>query len=267
MCRRLLFDFLLPMLLQVALADDLPPVSAYVGKNVTLRSGADPSWKLSRITWSIWANTTWIATYYSKATNVNHFYRYQNRLHLNTSTGDLVIEHLKSEDEMEYTVDFFNSQGENKVNKIKLSIKQHLRHPTIRTWLSREGDSCVFGLRCSSPDSGVTLSWKTEPHFQSHSESSDELTGFLNKTQSIKFTCVSSKNNDNASKSDSLKCEDLPPPVTSSAPTTPPASDCRVISRDPVFLVPGFFMGAAVVIVCYCIQQRRKCGSRNISDN
>lgn len=257
------------MLLQVALADDLPPVSAYIGESVTLRSGADPSWELSSITWSILANTTWIATYFGNTINVNHFYKYQRRLKLDNRTGDLVIEHLKSEDEMEYTVDFFNSQRENKVNKIKLNIKQHLRKPTIQTRLSPGHSSCLVGLHCSSLDTEVTLSWQTEVDLQHYREINNELIGIVNKTQgTVKFTCVSRKNTDSTNSTVFIKCEDPPLPVTCSTPVTPLASNSHLISRDPVFFVPGFCVGAAVVLFCMILfRQVKNSDRRTISGN
>lgn len=257
---------------QMALADDLPSVSAFVGSSVTLPSGADPSWELSSITWSIWANTTGIATYFSNTTNFNHIHKYAGRLHLNTRTGDLNITNVTSGDEMEYTVDFFNTKRENKVNKIKLKIKQLLSKPTvIRTRMSPGADSCLFGLHCSSPDAGVTLSWQRDSDFQSSAEINNELIVILNKTQSsVKFSCVSRKNGDSANKTVPLTCADSPPatrlPALSSSD-----SDTKVISKDPVHFLVGFLVGVFVAVVVICciihIRQRRRSGSKNISES
>lgn len=62
-------------------------VTVYDGDNVTLTSGADPSWRLSKVEWSILTNYTLIATYRKGRLNVEWFYQYRGRLSLNTSTG------------------------------------------------------------------------------------------------------------------------------------------------------------------------------------
>lgn len=252
------------MLQRVALADDLPPVSQYVGEAVTLRSGADPSWKLNTITWSIWTNTSWIATYINTEVRLDHFYKYNGRLHLNTSTGDLEIRNLKADDGLEYTVDFSNSEGDNKVNKIKLNIKQRLSKPVIQPMneprLSPGSNICVLGLHCSSPDPGVTLSWNSDPHFTNYTQiNNNNLLAILNQTQgTVKFTCVSRKNGDNNTETFSTKCEEAPPPVICPAPVKPPESNCKGISRDPVFLVPGLLFGAVVALICWCYYKKQK---------
>lgn len=62
-------------------------VTGYDGDNVTLTSGADPSWSLAKVEWSILSNYTLIATYRKSTLNVEWFYQYKGRLSLNTSTG------------------------------------------------------------------------------------------------------------------------------------------------------------------------------------
>jgi len=70
----------------VALVNSLE-ISGYVGGTVTLPSGAKSSWKLSRIDWSIFANSTWIATYQKNRTNTQRLPRYGDRLELNITSG------------------------------------------------------------------------------------------------------------------------------------------------------------------------------------
>ncbi|XP_072315144.1 CD48 antigen [Eucyclogobius newberryi] len=244
------------LLLKGSRADTLPPVTVYAGKSVTLRSGADPEWNLMSITWSIWTNTTWIATYLKNKENLNHFYKYRNRLQLNTSTGDLTLSNVSSADELEYTVDLFNSENHNKVNKIKLNIKQHLQQPVIQSIVKPADDFCFLYLHCSSPDSGVSLSWENNPHFQTSKDTKNVLLVLLNKTKSAaEFTCVSRKNRDNATKTVSLKCEDSLLPVTTT--TSAPLDNTKQISRDPIFLVPGFFLGAITMLFVMYLKRRR----------
>lgn len=128
----------------------LHEVSGCIGGNVTLPSGADPSWILSKIEWSIFTNTTWIATFSTKTTNVDRWNQYKGRLTLNQNSGknksyrcktlslffikifnvkvdfsgDLTIRDLRQEDAMNYTVELLNKDNENKVNKIRLKVKR-----------------------------------------------------------------------------------------------------------------------------------------------
>lgn len=73
------------------MVESLKEVSGYLGDNVTLPSGADASWTLSKIEWSIFPNNTWIATYRDGKESIERFYRYKGRLSLNTTTGKRLI--------------------------------------------------------------------------------------------------------------------------------------------------------------------------------
>lgn len=140
----------------MTLVQSLSEVSGYVGENVTLPSGADPSWELATIDWSVFPNDTWIATYRSGKANIERLHQYTGRLSLNISSGkwqicfsgsvkeciililswkclfnvfsyslgDLTIYNLTPEDAMEYTVDLLNSKAQDKVNKIKLTVRR-----------------------------------------------------------------------------------------------------------------------------------------------
>nr|XP_020444861.1 uncharacterized protein LOC109953739 isoform X2 [Monopterus albus] len=124
---------LLIAFLQVALADPPKEVSGYIGETITLPSGAEPSWTLSDIYWSIFPNNTWIATYDNKEENTDRISQYKGRLSLNIKSGDLTIRNLTTKDAMEYTVDLTNAAGKNNENKIKVTVKQHLQKPNIKT--------------------------------------------------------------------------------------------------------------------------------------
>lgn len=138
----------------MALVESLTEVSGYLGDNVTLLSGADPSWTLSTIEWSIFPNNTWIATYRNGKKNIDRIDRYKRRLSLNTSSGkrqihhlslkrnhyllsllavslqcfsfyslgDLMIHNLNAKDAMEYTVDLITN-GQDSVKKINLIVR------------------------------------------------------------------------------------------------------------------------------------------------
>ncbi|XP_029311098.1 uncharacterized protein LOC115023894 [Cottoperca gobio] len=143
----------------VALVQSLSEVIGYIGENVTLTSRADPSWNLSSIDWLIFSNH-WIATYRSGKTNINWVDRYNERLTLNISSGDLTIHDLNTEDATLYTVEF-NTKSKNIVQKTELIVMKRLQEPTIHTVrYSRGKDGCWFQLHCSSTDKGVDLSWQ-----------------------------------------------------------------------------------------------------------
>lgn len=79
----------------VAMVESLKEVSGYLGDNVTLPSGADASWTLFKIEWSIFPNNTWIATYRGGKESIERFYRYKGRLSLNTTTGKRLIDDFR----------------------------------------------------------------------------------------------------------------------------------------------------------------------------
>ncbi|KAJ0006227.1 hypothetical protein NQD34_013500 [Periophthalmus magnuspinnatus] len=250
---------LLSLLLKVSRADDLTPMSAYVGENVTLLSGAHPSWDLLSITWSIWTNTTWIATYSEGKINVSRFYKYKGRLSLDRHTGNLHISNLSSADGLEYTVELYNSKNENKVNKIKLSIKQRLQKPNITTFQSSTKDECLFALRCSSSDSGVTLSWESHPQLQRYESTNNSIMGILKAAQNI--TCIARKNTDAASRTVSVKCD--APPLN---PTAVPHPCPQIITKDPIFFVVGFFVAFLLSLVVFLRKRNCNCLNNNSSD-
>lgn len=137
------------------MVESLKEVSGYLGDNVTLPSEAGASWNLSKIEWSILTNNTWIATYRNGRENIERFHQYKGRLSLNTTTGkktnlwlqnvsvnerylnfslysvssmfffsigDLMIHNLSRKDAMDYSVDLENAEGQNRANKIKLTV-------------------------------------------------------------------------------------------------------------------------------------------------
>ncbi|XP_030017567.1 uncharacterized protein LOC115438255 [Sphaeramia orbicularis] len=253
-------------LFQVALAEALTEVHEYVGESVTLPSGADPLWQLSSIKWSIFTNTTLIATYSNQKINVNRFYRYRGRLQLNDSTGDLTILNLTRDDAILYTVDLFNTKKKNSVNKIKLAVKQHLQKPNIEI-VSRtfNKDSCWIGLHCDSTDEGVSFSWKLDAQVKTFNCCHDGKSAFvlvqLNKMQHAEFTCTSSRNTEEYTSSNTtVSCEEEKPepkphpePKTKPEPVTPPPTHRN---RDYVFFLGGLIVGCLVVILGYYLKRK-----------
>ncbi|XP_039896976.1 uncharacterized protein si:cabz01074946.1 isoform X2 [Simochromis diagramma] len=199
-----------------AVAKSPPKILGYLGESITLPPGVDPSWSLTKIEWSIFENITWIATYQQRKINTERVPQYTGRLTLNTRSGDLTIHNLKENDATEYTVEFRNSEGEDKVNKIKLTAKQRLQQPSIQIVTSTSVESgCLMVVTCSSLDKGVNLSWSVEPVSvltinKSHpSDSSAQLLAFVNTKENFaNFTCISSRDTETvSSKPVTPKCE------------------------------------------------------------
>ncbi|XP_073331118.1 CD48 antigen isoform X2 [Pagrus major] len=237
------------IILQVGLVESLKEVSGYLGDNVTLPSGADPSWTLSKIEWSIFPNNTWIATSRNGKKSIERFYRYKGRLSLDTTTGDLTIHNLNRQDTMEYSVDLDNTAGQDSANKIKLTVTERLQKPTIRTAASiPENGGCWVVLQCSSADQGVEFTWQVEPsvatdiNTQDRHGSSAVHVAFLNTTRSdVQFTCTSSKNKENNTCSVTPHCSVEPtPPVL-------PESRCRYGLAVVGGAILGIFLSAVVM--------------------
>ncbi|CAK6982360.1 uncharacterized protein si:cabz01074946.1 isoform X3 [Scomber scombrus] len=200
------------LLIQVAHVQSLEEVNGYLGDSVTLPSGGNPSWKLSVINWSIFPNVTFIASYRNGNKNTDRLSRYKGRLDLNTSSGDLTIRNLTRDDDMEYTVDLIDTERNNIVNKINVTVLKHLQKPTINTISSKSTEEgCWIWLRCTTADESVNFSWEVEPDSVLYTTNRDGvLSAILNSTQTH-ITCISSKNNETAQSSVSQKCYDRKP--------------------------------------------------------
>ncbi|MED6281367.1 hypothetical protein CHARACLAT_020673 [Characodon lateralis] len=236
---RLLIVLLL--LFQGVQGKDLGKVSGYVGETITLPSGVDPSWTLSRIDWSIFINTTWIATFYKKVINTDRRPEYKGRLKLDEKSGNLTILSLCQSDALEYTVELLSKERQNVVNKIRLIVKQHLKQPTITAIQSTETEAgCTLLLSCSSPDNGVNYSWEIKPSCRHNSNISQsgasELLAFCQTSADpVNVTCTARNNTETASSDWTSKCK---------------GPDKTHTSRDRcglVFLF-GFLVGAMVMV-------------------
>ncbi|XP_056225948.1 SLAM family member 9 isoform X2 [Seriola aureovittata] len=247
---------LLIALLQGALVP-LEGVPGYLGANVTLKSGANASWNLSKIEWSVFSNNTWIATYRKGITNIERISRYKGRLSLNISSGDLTIHNLTSEDAMEYTVDLINTMKKGTVNKIKLEVMQRLKKPSVKELVSAPVEGgCFVVFDCSSQDQDVTLSWEVKPlNNTAYNMSNPDgkpgvLLAFLNTTQKLaNFTCTSSRTTEKASNAVTAKCHENPCP------------GCA-----PMFFL-GLFIAFAMSVGMYCFREKIESAWKYLKDN
>uniref|UniRef100_A0A674C693 Uncharacterized LOC115198461 n=1 Tax=Salmo trutta TaxID=8032 RepID=A0A674C693_SALTR len=143
--------------------------AGYLGDSVTLSSGANLSWILSKIEWSIFSNNTWIATYRKEpyTLKTDRFWQFQGRLRLNISSGDLEIRDVRIGDALVYSVLLKDIKGEQQSQKLRLTVTEHLSKPSVRKVFSMLKDShCVMALQCSSSVKDTHLSWEPEAAFE-----------------------------------------------------------------------------------------------------
>ncbi|XP_054457169.1 uncharacterized protein si:cabz01074946.1 [Anoplopoma fimbria] len=247
---------LLILFLQVALVESLREVSGYLGDTVTLLSGADPSWNLSAIEWSIFSNSTWIATYQDNRENIERVDRYKGRLILNTTSGDLLIRNLTTEDAMEYNIDLFNTARLYSRDKIKVIVRQRLQKPTIATYASKNG-VCRLWLHCHSADEGALLSWQSIPpdatvyNLTAPVGNPGVALEFLNPIQgTVELTCTSCRNMEKTSSHVKAKCDGK----TTEPQTTPnPKEQPQTRDRHLVVFVVGGFLGITLIVITICL--------------
>ncbi|XP_049587850.1 uncharacterized protein si:cabz01074946.1 isoform X2 [Syngnathus scovelli] len=143
---------------------------AYEGDTVTLSSSGNSTQALLSVTWSVFSNQTWIATFHSGKINTDRFFLFKGRLTLNASS-------------------------------------EHLRKPSIRTLFSVNSDgSCWVGLHCLSVDLDGNLSWTLEPPLGTAYFDLDAKVLLANVRNITLFTCTSSRNKEEASDSISVAC-------------------------------------------------------------
>nr|XP_046236212.1 CD48 antigen [Scatophagus argus] len=265
--------FVLVVFLQVGQIESIPEVSGYVGETVTLPCHANPSWNLSKIEWSVFSNNTWIATFRKGNRNTEWVSRYNGRLTLNTTSGDLIIHNVSLADAMEYRVDFINDKGLDDITKVKLTVKQRLQKPTIQEVASPSGkEKCWLVLSCSSADKGVTFTWHVKHPSVSFSSIREPdnivLVACLKNIQNdFEITCTSSRNMENASSVFIQKHRDekpqpqtqSPPQFTTSATSLTSASpSAQNRSRDCVAFFMGGILGGSLTVLIFIFRGRIK---------
>ncbi|CAL8325763.1 unnamed protein product [Lota lota] len=140
-------------------------VLGFLGENVTLSPAVDVTRQnISSIKWLILSNDTWIATYQHGTVVTDHFWQYRGRLHLDISSGDLMISNLIGPDAMQYVVEVV-IQGDGEISlKFVLKVESRLEQPSITALHSvLANGSCTVALQCSSPDPLVAFTWRATP--------------------------------------------------------------------------------------------------------
>ncbi len=98
-------------------------ITGYSGQSVVLKSGADPSWSLTRVQWSIYKNTTYIASLKDGDVIIYNFWRHLGRLELSKETGDLTILNVTTEDSMTYNMNLLTSDERREQDKVHLTVR------------------------------------------------------------------------------------------------------------------------------------------------
>ncbi len=98
-------------------------ITGYSGQSVVLKSGADRSWNLTRVQWSIYKNTTYIASLKDGEVVIYKFWRHKGRLDFNNETGDLTIHNVTKDDSMTYNVAMVTSDSRREQNKVHLTVQ------------------------------------------------------------------------------------------------------------------------------------------------
>ncbi|KAK6291919.1 hypothetical protein J4Q44_G00377040 [Coregonus suidteri] len=209
-------------LLVLSLLTVLPVVMGdtigYLGESVTLSSGANPSWHITKITWSIYNNDTWIATFKGKNRNTEWFGPFKGRLSINTSSGDLEIRDVRRGDDMVYSVLLTHGQGEQQISKVRLTVTERLIEPSVRKVFSVLKDGyCVMALQCSSTVKDTSFSWEPEASFDgsfwrgSPNANISVVWSSYSPNRNVTFICTASNGLTNASRVVRETCQDEQP--------------------------------------------------------
>ncbi len=98
-------------------------ITGYSGQSVVLKSGADPSWSLTRVQWSIYKNTTYIASLKDGEVIIYNFWKHLGRLDLSKETGDLTIRDVTMDDSMTYNMNLLTSDDRREQDKVHLTVQ------------------------------------------------------------------------------------------------------------------------------------------------
>lgn len=142
-------------------------ITGYSGQSVVLKSGADRSWNLTRVQWSIYKNTTYIAGLKDGDLIIYNFWRHQGRLDLNNETGDLTIRNVTVNDSLTYNVALVTSDGGREQAKVHLTVQESLKTPDIQIQMlhSLSDGQCYIALECTAFGQNVNLSWAPDGEF------------------------------------------------------------------------------------------------------
>uniref|UniRef100_A0A674MHY5 Uncharacterized LOC105419503 n=1 Tax=Takifugu rubripes TaxID=31033 RepID=A0A674MHY5_TAKRU len=195
----------------------MPPVTVgtkqitkVAGETVTLPLGVNGG--LSQVFWSIFVNSTYIASYRKGTVNLDWHPQYNGRLDLDTSTGDLTIRNLTKQDARVY-------KAQVTLSNFKIRLQQHLSNlppvseiqtptevllpPKITVVSNQTKDGLRrLELNCSSMAEDVAFTWQVNPVTVNIFKlgSSREMYFKYNIMQgNANFTCTTTRGTDSTS--------------------------------------------------------------------
>ncbi|KAJ3584984.1 hypothetical protein NHX12_013707, partial [Muraenolepis orangiensis] len=200
-------------------------VLGFLGESVTLSpaAGGVALGDIVSIRWHILSNETWIATYQDGETKTDHFWSYRGRLHLNTSSGDLVISRLIEADAMRYVMEVHSQGTPEHSHTVDLSVSKHLAPPSLTLLFSgRANGSCFAALRCASPSdpvAPVNLTWIADPPAAFRTEAEGREAGLLSAfilassavggpEREVRYTCRAANARESAAQTLAVGCGD-----------------------------------------------------------
>uniref|UniRef100_A0A672LDF1 Ig-like domain-containing protein n=1 Tax=Sinocyclocheilus grahami TaxID=75366 RepID=A0A672LDF1_SINGR len=190
-------------------------IIGYSGQSVILKSGADRSWNLTRVQWSIYKNTTYIASLKDGEVFIYKFWRHQGRLDINNETGDLTIRNVTVDDSMTYNVALVTSDGTRKQDKVHLTVQESLKTPDIQKTLHSRNDSrCNVALECVASGQNVNLSWTPDGEFNgsyisgipNSVDASLVLFASFSGNRHVTFTCTASSGQQTVTRQMTVGC-------------------------------------------------------------
>ncbi|XP_073693759.1 SLAM family member 5 [Garra rufa] len=191
-------------------------ITGYRGHPVILQSGADRSWNLTRVQWSIYKNTTYIASFKDGKVTIFNFWRHEGRFELDNETGDLTIRDVRMDDSMTYNVALVTSNDTRKQFKVHLSVQERLQIDIQKTLHSLKDSQCHIALVCNASVQNVNLSWMPDGKFngsyisgiQKNDNSALVLFASFSGNRNATFNCTSSSGQQTETKQMTVGCSD-----------------------------------------------------------
>uniref|UniRef100_A0AAY3ZYY8 Ig-like domain-containing protein n=1 Tax=Denticeps clupeoides TaxID=299321 RepID=A0AAY3ZYY8_9TELE len=195
-------------------------VIGFLGRSITLSSGKNANWTLTRVLWSIYQNSTYIAKFQDGKIDTEKIQKYVGRLKLDIITGDLEISGLREGDDITYTVLLMNSEDKQETHKLSLTLRAPISPPSAeQTFSVFQDGSCFTQLKCSSAERATNFSWVLRgtshgQHWTSTPNSTESiLFTSLQKNTEVTFTCIISNGFSTSSRNITAVCQGMKAPV------------------------------------------------------
>ncbi|XP_067308179.1 SLAM family member 5 isoform X2 [Pseudorasbora parva] len=195
---------------------DVKYTTGYLNQSVILKSGADGSRNLTKVQWSIYPNTTFIAALKDGEVTIYKFWRYSGRLELNNRTGDLTIKNLTMTDGITYTVIWLSSNDTRERVDIHLTVQERLKEPKIQKTLdSLKDGQCHIALNCNAFNQNVNLSWTPDREFNGSYISGNAVDSSLvifmsfSGNRNVTVNCTASSGQQTETKQMKVGCSEL----------------------------------------------------------